>query len=155
MKFVDLFSHFNNIDEITKNATTTLLFATTSFRMINFYWNRMRYINIIKTVDDELRQMEKVHDEEIREIISSSIKYQRKLTASFWIIALITGNLMCVYSAVQSFSCHTGEALPSILQSWFPFEASCDNFWIIYAIQYYVMNIGMVIIDLCFDFNPF
>ncbi|CRL07291.1 CLUMA_CG020270, isoform A [Clunio marinus] len=141
-QFIDLFQHFTNIDEITKNAATTLLFATTSFRMINFYKNRQRYLAIIKYVDSEIKKMLSIEDNHEKEIIHSSIKYMRNLTACFWIIALITGNLMCVNAAVQAFLHTSDKSPPLILRNWFPF----NNFWLSYFIQYYIMNIGMLIV---------
>lgn len=118
--------------------------------MINFYWNRARYVNIVRTLDTELREVENAGDGEKREIITSSIRYMEKLTASVWIIALITGNLMCVHSAVQALFFHPDNpgqlSPPTILQSWFPFDEHRNHFWLIYAVQYFIMNIGMVIV---------
>lgn len=150
-KFIDLFQNFRDINEITKNAATTLLFATTSFRMINFYWNRLRYINIIKAVDDDLKKTVESADEIEKKKIERTVAYMRNLTASFWISALITGNLMCINSAVQAFyyqpdASPSSSHPPSILRSWFPFEDYWNHFWVIYAIQYYVMNVGMLIV---------
>lgn len=135
---------------MTENAATTLLFVTTSFRMVNFYSNRSRYVKVIKFVDDELRQLMslRVGDEKVKQIVASSVSYQRKLTASFWAIALITGNLMCVNSAVRAllYAPEVGEAAPMILQSWFPFSDRSKHFWVAFAVQYYVMNLGMLIV---------
>lgn len=108
----------------------------------------MRYVNVVKTVDDGLQEMMKNEDGNVRRIIFSCVKYMRNLTTSFWIIALITGNLMCVHSAVVAIKYHffEAESPPNlILLSWFPF-ASCNHFWLSYAIQYYIMNIGMLIV---------
>lgn len=144
-KFVDLFQNFNNINEITRNAATTLLFVTTSFRMINFYWNRMRYVNMVKLVDGGLSELMRLDDAVVASIKSSSIKYERNLTASFWIIALITGNLMCANTAVQALLIESNGTRRLILSSWFPFDSQ-NHFWLCYAIQYFIMNIGMVIV---------
>lgn len=144
-KFVDLFQNFNNINEITRNAATTLLFVTTSFRMINFYWNRMRYVNMVKVVDGGLSELMRSNDAVVTSILSTSIKNKRNLTASFWIIALITGNLMCVNTAVQALFIEHNDARRLILSSWFPFD-SRNHFWLCYVIQYFIMNIGMVIV---------
>lgn len=143
-----MFGNFRDINEITKNAATTLLFATTSFRMINFYWNRLRYVNIIKEVDGGLTEAMKSDDVNAKKVIASSVAYMRNLTASFWISALITGNLMCINSAVQSlyYQPDASSYPPSILRSWFPFDDYWNRFWVIYAIQYYIMNVGMLIV---------
>lgn len=142
-KLVDLFGNSTNVDEITKNAATTLLFATTSFRMINFYWNRLRYVNVVISVDEGMRQMIESTSEIVGKISATAIRKQRLLTACFWIIALITGNLMCVHSLVVAvFFTSEGEKPPPILPSWSP----CSNFWVIYATQYFVMNLGMLIV---------
>lgn len=142
-KFADLFQHSNNVDEMTENAATTLLFATTSFRMINFYWHQLRYVKLIKAVDRELRVMMERKEEAERKIITSCIEYGRRLTVSFWSIAVFTGSLMCIHSAVQVIYYQPGQGSPpSILRSWFPF----DHSWIIYGVQFYVMTIGMLIV---------
>lgn len=87
--------------------------------------------------------MMKREEEAERKIITSCITYARRLTVSFWSIAVFTGSLMCINSAVQVNSYEPGQGPPpSILRSWFPF----DHSWIIYGIQFYVMNIGMLIV---------
>lgn len=103
MQFMDLYTKFGNVDEMTQNAATTLLFVTTSIRMVNFYWNRMRYVNIINTLHDGLIHMMSSQDEQAKLIIASEMRYMKRLTKAFWICALITGNLMCFHSAIQSF----------------------------------------------------
>lgn len=143
IQFIDLFQHFNNVDEITQNAATTLLFATTAFRMINFYRNRMRYVSIVKTVDAGLRELMTLSDETTKQIIANSIEYKRCLSSIFWFIALTTGNLMCLHSALQAVR---GIEKSLILKSWFPFDGQRDHFWFCYSVQYFVMNIGMLIV---------
>lgn len=108
----------------------------------------MRFVNIVKTVDDGLGSLMEAADGSAKKTIASSVVYMRNLTAVFWVSALITGNLMCVNSAVQSFLYDPEESQypPSILRSWFPFNDYCAHFWIIYAVQYYVMNVGMLIV---------
>lgn len=143
-----MFQHFRDIDEITKNAATTLLFATTSFRMISFYWNRMRFVNLVKAVDEGLEVLIESADETTRKIIANSVSYMRNLTAVFWVSALITANMMCINSVMQSFFYEPDKVSypPTILRSWFPFEDYSRHFWLIYAIQYYIMNVGMLIV---------
>ncbi len=93
------------MNEIAENASTTLLFTTTSFRMMNFYWNRIRYVNLIKTLHENVTNLQKYGDQKAKQIINESVKYMRKLTTAFWISALITGNMMCVKSAVDAIIC--------------------------------------------------
>jgi gustatory receptor len=69
--------------------------------MINFYWNRTRYVNLIKEVDRNLVNAIKFGDKTIQDIIQDYIKYMKRLTATFWIIALITANGMCVKSVIE------------------------------------------------------
>jgi gustatory receptor len=146
-KFFDLFLNNSDIDEITKNAATTMLFATTTFRMINFYWNRMRFVNIVKAFDEGLRSLVESADESTKRVIDGSIRYMRNLTAAFWISALITANMMCINSTVQwfYFKQDSGAYPPTILRSWFPFDY-IRNFWVIYGVQYYIMDVGMLIV---------
>jgi 7tm Odorant receptor len=97
---VDLFQNFHNVNDIAENAPTTLLFTTTSFRMLNFYWNRMRYVNLIKNLDEIITNLQKYSDRETKQIISKSVTYMRRLTIIFWIFALITANSMCIKSMI-------------------------------------------------------
>lgn len=99
---MDLFQHFNNVNEIAENASTTLLFTTTSFRMFNFYWNRARYVNLIKTLHENITNLQKYGDRKVKQIINENVKYMRNLTTVFWIFALITGNMMCIKAAVEA-----------------------------------------------------
>lgn len=101
-QYVDLFQHFNNVNEIAENASTTLLFTTTSFRMFNFYWNRTRYVNLIKALHENITNLQKYGDRKVKQIINENVKYMQKLTTVFWIFALITGNMMCIKSAVEA-----------------------------------------------------
>ncbi|XP_070501006.1 odorant receptor 56a-like [Chironomus tepperi] len=155
-QYVDLFTKINDVNELAKNASTTLLFTTTSFRMINFYWNRTRYVNLIKEVDKNLVNAIKFGDYKIQDIIAKYIKYLKRLTAIFWIIALITANGMCVKSIIEgiyleyqvaynNFNSTDIEA-PLILPCWFPFDDYWNKFWIIFGIEYYIMNVGMLIV---------
>lgn len=100
-QYVDLFKKINDVNELAKNASTTLLFTTTSFRMINFYWNRTRYVNLIKEADENLKNAIKFGDKTTRRIADDYTKYLRRLTATFWIIALVTANGMCIKSLID------------------------------------------------------
>lgn len=110
--------------------------------MINFYWHRLRYVNVVIFVDDGMREMIESTSQIVGKILSTAISKQRLLTAGFWIIALITGNLMCVHSLAVALFFTTDGNPPPILPSWYP----GSSFWLIYAIQYYVMNVGMLIV---------
>uniref|UniRef100_A0A1B0DIE1 Uncharacterized protein n=1 Tax=Phlebotomus papatasi TaxID=29031 RepID=A0A1B0DIE1_PHLPP len=100
---VDLISLWGNVDEMTTNAATTLLFTTTVFRLVNFFRNRETYTNIVARLDDMLSQLMDTEVPEERDIIEKNLKYTRTLTLGFWTIALTTGNLMCVQSFILSF----------------------------------------------------
>lgn len=100
-QYVDLFQNFN-VNDIAENAPTTLLFTTTSFRMLNFYRNRTRYVNLTKEMSKNVCNLQKYGDQKTKQIISDSVKYMRRLTILFWISALITGNLMCIKSAFDA-----------------------------------------------------
>lgn len=105
-------------------------------------------MNIIKEIDEGLKEILEFGDEKAKKIVGSSVDYMRKLTASFWISALITANMMCINSVVQKFisdSLHPSYP-PTILRSWFPFADYWKHFWVIYAVQYYIMNVGMLIV---------
>lgn len=73
--------------------------------MINFYWNRTRYLNLIKIVDENLTNGLKFGDAETKRIIISGINYMKKLTTIFWFFALVTANCMCIKSAVEAIYC--------------------------------------------------
>jgi hypothetical protein len=90
------------VNEIAENASTTLLFTTTSFRMLNFYWNRTRYVNLIKALHENVTNLQKYGDRKVKQIIIESVKYMQVLTTVFWISALITGNMMCIKSAIEA-----------------------------------------------------
>ena len=113
--------------------------------MINFYRYRLRYVNIIKLIEEQLGAMMKTDEDEV----AQSIKYMKRLTVMFWISALITANMMCLNSAVQAllYQPEEGSAPPAlILRSWFPFDDYWRYFWVMYLVQYYIMNIGMLIV---------
>lgn len=90
------------MNAIAENSSTTLLFTTTSFRMFSFYWNRTRYVNLIKGLHENITDLQKYGDRKVKQIINESVKYMQKLTTAFWISALITGNMMCIKSAIEA-----------------------------------------------------
>jgi hypothetical protein len=130
-----------------ENASTTLLFLTTSFRMIQFNRHRARYVNLVTTSDDFVQEILNSNDEIMLNILSESAWYMKHLTILFWTSALITGNMMCISTAVFAiYSDSTHNNL--ILHSWFPFNDSLSkNYWVAYGIQYYIMNAGMLIVS--------
>ncbi|GAB0100780.1 Odorant receptor [Sergentomyia squamirostris] len=155
---IDLISLWGNVDEMTTNAATTLLFTTTVFRLVNFFRNRRIYTNLVEHLDTFLCKMMKSDIEEEQEIIEENLKYTRKLTLGFWAIALTTGNLMCIQSFILSFFYEphyvhdpiTNASEPSfppvILRSWFPFEDQWEHFYKVYFVQFYAMWVGMIIV---------
>jgi odorant receptor len=114
--------------------------------MINFYWNRNRYMNIIRHLDEHLKNLMKCGDGNMKKIIADSCASMRKLTISFWICALITGNSMCLKSAIEALLHSDNGSVPLIVPSYFPFDDLWKHFWTCFCIQYYIMNIGMLIV---------
>ena len=102
-------------------------------------------MNIIKTVDDEVKEVTTSGNEIVMKIYKKSLKYLQRLTMSFWVMALITGNLMCIQSAIRAIF-FENEFAPMILPSWFPWNDYPTGFWLIYLVQYFAMNIGMLIV---------
>lgn len=84
-----------------------------------------------------------------KEIVFSYIKYVRTLTIGFITIAVVTANGMNVYSFVQSFFYDPSNGLypPTILRSWFPTDDIWGNFYKIYAVQFYIMWVGIIIVS--------
>jgi hypothetical protein len=147
-KFVDLVGNLQDINKIMENAPTTLLFFTTSFRMIQFYNHRSRYVNLVKTSDNFVKDMLNSNDSIVSSLLNMSIRYMKNLTCLFWTSALITGNMMCISTAAFVLFSDSAE-YKLILHSWFPFNDS--HYWLAYAIQYYIMNVGMLIVRISFE----
>lgn len=63
-------------------------------------------------------------------------------------MALITANTMNGYSFIKSFFYDptNGDPPPTILRSWFPVQNIWDNFYTIYAIQFYIMWLGIIFV---------
>lgn len=89
---------------MTKNASTTLLFTTTTFRMIHFYLHRMRFVNLVKVMNNGVVEIQNDGNKYSKEMLMMKAKYTRNLTLTFWVVALITAITMCINSFVQSFS---------------------------------------------------
>lgn len=98
---MDLVSLFGNIEEMTINAATTLLFTTTVSRFFDFYTKRGEFIELILELDLNVRRMLKDNWKSERPIIQEHINYTNKLTVLFWICALVTANSMCVHTMVE------------------------------------------------------
>lgn len=146
VKFIDLASevlrHDGSIRKITENASTTLLFLTTSFRMVDFMIRRNRFVDLVQNADNLYHEMLQLDLAFSNDILKSSIGYIKTLTLLFWTSALITGNMMCISTAVAS------ENHNLILNSWFPFD-SIEHYWLAYGVQLYIMYVGMLIVP-CF-----
>jgi hypothetical protein len=58
---------------------------------------------MVKTVDEKVTEIETLDDLPSKKILNDSARYVKYLTILFWICAMLTANLMCVNSFVQSF----------------------------------------------------
>lgn len=101
LQHIDLISLFGNIEEMTINAATTLLFTTTLSRFYDFYTNRRAYYNVIFEADVNLRRAMKNDWKMERPIIQEQIVYINKLTVFFWVCALITANSMNLQAIIE------------------------------------------------------
>lgn len=147
IKFIDLFAELSSgsIRKITENASTTLLFLTTSFRMVDFMLRRGRYLDLVEKVDDLYHKMLQMDLDYSKAILKLNVRYVKTLTLLFWTSALITGNMMCISTAFTSLTTEAYEKRNLILNSWFPFDY-CKYYWIAYGIQLYIMYVGMLIV---------
>lgn len=147
---MDLITLFGNIEEMTINAATTLLFTTTVSRFFDFYTNRQSFIEVIQELDMNVGEMLKNNRKNERAIIESHITYANRLTVIFWTCALVTANSMCVNTMIEwllSDDLKKEETMvPMILRSWLPISQSWNNFSIFYAVHFYVMWVGMLIV---------
>jgi gustatory receptor len=113
---------------------------------------------MIRLVDKTLSRIQRHGTFEEVRILKRNIRYMTILTIFFWLSALITGNLMCINSFIQSFIYEPkftfDESLnatvaasiePHILRSWFPVD-KWTYFYVLYAVQFYIMWVGMVIV---------
>lgn len=111
---------------------------------------------MVKMVDDKVNEIESDGDDFEKRVLNDSGKYVKYLTVGFWICAMITANLMCVNSFIQSFiyeptvelrdSVNVTSFPPVILRSWFPFEDQWEHFNYVYWTQFYIMWLGMIIV---------
>ncbi|XP_053681693.1 odorant receptor 56a [Sabethes cyaneus] len=146
-QYVDLYQVWGNVGAMTANASTTLLFSTTIIRLFHFYWNRTRFNDAIRQADEGTQQILQKANTDQRLILADNVKYIKRLTAVFWICALVTANSMCVYSLIQYFGAQSKElAKVTILRSWYPAENAMEHFAAIYCIQLYIMYVGQLIV---------
>lgn len=162
LQYVDLFFKCENITELTTNASTTFLFTTTVCRMVNFYWNLTRklcfssiiliiifdktidlfwrgFINIVKLLDAEVQDILKTGTNYAKHILLKNARYAQRLTCFFWICALITGNLMCINSLVQSIFFELADQKPAVSLFCFLIKIGMrwvENFCSGFSVQY-------------------
>ncbi|XP_055547613.1 odorant receptor 56a-like [Wyeomyia smithii] len=146
-QYVDLYQVWGNVGDMTANASTTLLFSTTIIRLFHFYWNRTRFNSVIRRADEGTRQILRQANAEEMLIFTGNVKYIKRLTALFWICALVTANSMCLFTLIQFFSASTKDSdRVTILRSWYPAENGMDHFASVYCIQLYIMYVGQLIV---------
>lgn len=79
VKFIDLASevlrHDGSIRKITENASTTLLFLTTSFRMVDFMIRRNRFVDLVQKADNLYHEMLQLDLKISNDILKSSVGY--------------------------------------------------------------------------------
>uniref|UniRef100_A0A182QNW6 Odorant receptor n=1 Tax=Anopheles farauti TaxID=69004 RepID=A0A182QNW6_9DIPT len=162
-QYVDLWQVWGSVSDMTANAATTLLFTTTIFRIIFYYFHRARFNNIIQVAHEGIERIRKDGWSDEQRIVNENIRYLKRLAVAFWTCALVTANTMCVYSLVQYFmyaagagsgemvaksnSTHTPQHPAPILRSWYPaMDAKDNHFFEIYFIQLYIMYVGQLIV---------
>lgn len=103
--------------------------------------------NAIKYADEGVQRMLRFGVPAERAIFWQNVKYMQRLTAVFWICALVTANTMCIYSLIQYLSTSTTTEQPDmILRSWYPAENMDKHFAVLYCIQLYIMYVGQLIV---------
>nr|AIO10893.1 odorant receptor 125 [Culex quinquefasciatus] len=147
-QYVDLVQVWGDIGEMTANAATTLLSTTIILRIFHFYWNRARFNDAIKFADEGVRHILDYGTPAEKAIFWDNVGYMKRLTAVFWICALVTANTMCVYALIEYCSVPEAERVepPMILRSWYPGGHEEENFGAIYAVQLYIMYVGQLIV---------
>lgn len=98
---MDLITLFGNIEEMTINAATTLLFTTTVSRFYDFYHFRSDFVDLIHELDVNTCKLIAENWESEKPIIQKHILYVNKLTVLFWTCALITANSMCIHTMIE------------------------------------------------------
>lgn len=98
---IDLVGLFGDIQEMTINAATTLLFTTTVSRFYDYYTNRREFAEIILELDLNVRKMMDSGRKKEKKIFGEHVNYANKLTVVFWTCALITANSMCINTFIE------------------------------------------------------
>uniref|UniRef100_A0A182M9W7 Odorant receptor n=1 Tax=Anopheles culicifacies TaxID=139723 RepID=A0A182M9W7_9DIPT len=166
-QYVDLWQVWGSVSDMTANAATTLLFTTTIFRIIFFYFHRARFNNIIKAAHTGIERILGDGWNDEKDIVMSNVRYLNRLSVGFWSCALVTANMMCVYSLVLylmydgpgstgdqrdmlglNSNGSTIQQYPTpILRSWYPTSDGKDKHFLeIYLIQLYIMYVGQLIV---------
>ncbi|XP_035898901.1 odorant receptor 56a-like [Anopheles stephensi] len=163
-QYVDLWQVWGSVSDMTANAATTLLFTTTIFRIIFFYLHRARFNDIIKVAHTGIERILGDGWDDEKDIVTSNVRYLSRLAVVFWSCALVTANMMCIYSLVLylmydgpvegqrnstvSYSTSVLQQYPTpILRSWYPAaDGKANHFLEIYLIQLYIMYVGQLIV---------
>ncbi|XP_050080677.1 odorant receptor 56a-like [Anopheles maculipalpis] len=145
-QYVDLWQVWGSVSDMTANAATTLLFTTTIFRIIFFYFHRARFNSIIKVAHIGIERILGDGWDDEKDIVTGNVRYLSRLAVVFWSCALVTANMMCVYSLVL-YLMYEGPYPTPILRSWYPATDGKDNHFLeIYFIQLYIMYVGQLIV---------
>ncbi|XP_052902548.1 odorant receptor 56a [Anopheles moucheti] len=166
-QYVDLWQVWGSVSDMTANAATTLLFTTTIFRIIFFYFHRARFNSIIQVAHTGIERILGDGWNDEKDIVTSNVHYLNRLAVVFWSCALVTANMMCVYSlllylmyegssiteeqlnlAGSNSNVTTPQQYPTpILRSWYPAADGQDKHFLeIYLIQLYIMYVGQLIV---------
>ncbi|XP_053659918.1 odorant receptor 56a-like [Anopheles marshallii] len=166
-QYVDLWQVWGSVSDMTANAATTLLFTTTIFRIIFFYFHRARFNSIIQVAHTGIERILGDGWSEEKNLVTSNVRYLNRLAVVFWSCALVTANMMCIYSLLLylmyegssiteeqlnldglSSNVTTPQQYPTpILRSWYPTADGMDKHFLeIYLIQLYIMYVGQLIV---------
>ncbi|XP_055587459.1 odorant receptor 56a [Uranotaenia lowii] len=156
-QYVDLVRVWGNVSEMTANAATTLLFTTIVVRIFHFYINRAKFNTAIRHADEGIRRIMDHGNLVEKAFLWGNVNYMNRLTAAFWICALVTANTMCVFSLVQYLTADVSDTVGIgnstqldssvlILRSWYPAENLMDHYVTIYTIQLYIIYVGQLIV---------
>ncbi|XP_049289917.1 odorant receptor 56a-like isoform X2 [Anopheles funestus] len=162
-QYIDLWQVWGSVSDMTANAATTLLFTTTIFRIIFFYFHRARFNSIIQAAHVGIERILGDGWDDEKDIVTSNVRYLNRLAVVFWCCALVTANMMCVYSLVLYLMYEeptvnldgliSNDTIPqqqyptSILRSWYPAADGKDKHFLeIYLIQLYIMYVGQLIV---------
>uniref|UniRef100_A0A182PDB2 Uncharacterized protein n=1 Tax=Anopheles epiroticus TaxID=199890 RepID=A0A182PDB2_9DIPT len=164
-QYIDLWQVWGSVSDMTANAATTLLFSTTIFRIIFFYCHRARFNSIIQVAHVGIERIVNDGWTDEQSIVKKNVRYLERLAVVFWSCALVTANMMCIYSLVQylmyegpagapnavpvgaNFTTRFQQFPTPILRSWYPTSDGKDGHFLeIYLIQLYIMYVGQLIV---------